>query len=438
MLNNLFNVGVNVADTVMAGRLGATQLAAVALGTSIWITLFLAGLGVIMALSPTVAQHYGAGRMDAIGHDTRQGLWLAFIVAAVVITAMRSVSPVLRAMGIDEPVVILAQGYLDALSWGVVGIHLYHVIRQMSEGVGRTIPIMVIMGASLPINIALNYVFMFGKLGSPALGAVGAGLGSGLTFWLMFLMILIYTWRAAFYRPFRIWRAIERPDWPAIGRLVAIGLPIGLSLMLQAGLFSAVALLMGSLGTNVIAAHQIALNFSAFIFMIPLGLGMATTVRVGQAIGRAEPGAARRAGFVGIVVCAVMTCGSAVCTFLFAPTIARLYTADAAVAPLAISLLMVAAFLQVGDAAQTAAAGALRGLKDTRVPLLINALIYWCIGFAAAYVFGIYLGIGARGIWYGLVLSLWIAAFALTFRFALVMRRHDRAGVTSERPARAS
>jgi MATE family multidrug resistance protein len=432
MLNNLFNIGINVADTVMAGRLGAIQLAAVALGTSIWITLFLGGLGVIMALGPTVAQHYGAGRMHAIGHDTRQGLWLAVAVSAVLIIAMRSVSPVLRWMDIEAPVVILAQGYLDALSWGAPGACLYHVIRQMSEGTGRTIPIMVVMGTSLPINIALNYIFMFGKFGSPALGAVGAGLGSAITFWLMLLMIVLYTYRAGFYRSFQIWISIERPDWRAIRRLVAIGLPIGMSLMLQAGLFSAVALLMGSLGTNVVAAHQIALNVAAFIFMVPLGLGMATTVRVGQAIGRQEPAAAARAGFVGIGVCAAITCISAVCTFLYASTIAGLYTSDTAVLRLAIPLIMVAALLQVGDAAQAAAAGALRGLKDTRVPLLINALIYWCIGFTMAYVFGIYFELGARGIWYGLVLALWIAAVALTLRFAVVMRRKVRAAV---RPA---
>ena len=426
MLNNLFNIGINVADTIMAGRLGATQLAAVALASSVWITLFLAGLGVIMALGPTVAQHYGAGRMAAIGHDTRQGLWLALAVSAAVIVAMRSVSPVLRWAAIEEPVVILAQGYLDALSWGVLGISLYHVIRQMSEGAGRTIPIMIVMGASLPINIALNYIFIFGKLGSPALGAVGAGLGSGITFWLMFLMISIYTYRAGFYRPFHIWFSIEPPDWRAIADLATIGLPIGMSLMLQAGLFSAVALLMGSLGTDVIAAHQIALNFAGLVFMIPLGLGMATTVRVGQAIGRGEPQAAARAGYIGIGVCAAVTCISAICTFLFASMIVGLYTVDTAVSALATSLVMVAAFLQVGDAVQAAAAGALRGLKDTRVPLLINALIYWCVGFTTAYLFGIRLGIGARGIWYGLVLALWIAAFALTLRFVVVMRRRNR------------
>ena len=423
ILNNLFNIGVNVADTVMAGRLGATQLAAVALGSSIWITLFLAGLGVIMAIGPTVAQHLGAGRIKDIGHDTRQGLWLAVFISLIIAILLHNARPVMLWMQIEVEVADLAQGYLDAISWGVLGCYWYHCLRQMNEGLGRTIPIMIIMGTSLPINVGLNYVFMYGKFGAPALGAIGAGLGSGVTFWLMFVFIALYTSKAKIYRQFDIWVAPERPDWLAMRHLISVGLPIGGSFMLQAGLFTAVALIMGSIGTAVVAAHAVTLNYASLIFMIPLGVGMATTAVVGQAIGRGDPQSARRIGYVGITMCLLMMCVSACCTVAFAADIARLYSSDEAVITLATSLLVIAAIMQLGDGSQVTAAGALRGLKDTRIPLCINAFVYWCVGFSIAYVLGVRSGYGAHGVWIGLCCCLWVAGILLTLRFRQVINR---------------
>lgn len=421
VLNNLFNIGVNVADTVMAGRLGATQLAAVALGSSIWITIFLAGLGVVMAIGPTVAQHFGAGRLDEIGRDVRQGLWLALLIAIPVVLVLRNFEPVMRWMDIEPIVAHLAQGYLDAISLGVVGCYWYHCLRQMNEGLGRTIPIMVIMGTSLPINVALNYIFMYGEFGAPQLGAVGAGLGSGLTFWCMCVLIGIYTSRHPFYRQFRLDAAPGVPCWRDMRQLLAIGLPIGGSFMLQAGLFTVVALIMGSFGTIVVAAHAVTLNYASLIFMIPLGIAMATTALVGQATGRGDLLAARRLGFVGIGLCGVLMCLSAASTILLATFIARLYTPDPDVVALSSSLLVIAAILQIGDGTQVTAGGALRGLKDTRIPFLINAVVYWGVGFSVAYYFGVHLGYGARGVWFGLCCCLWVAALVLSLRFHAVM-----------------
>jgi len=423
ILNNIFNIGVNVADTMMAGRLGATQLAAVALGSSIWITLFLAGLGVIMAIGPIVAQHLGAGRIKEIGHDTRQGLWLAVFISLIIALLLRNAEPVMLWVEIDSQVAFLAQGYLDAISWGVLGCYWYHCLRQMNEGLGRTIPIMVIMGTSLPINVGLNYVFMYGKFGAPALGAIGAGLGSGITFWLMFVFIGLYTSRAETYRQYEIWVAPECPDWVAMRHLVSVGLPIGGSFMLQAGLFTVVALIMGSFGTVVVAAHAVTLNYASLIFMIPLGVGMATTAVVGQAIGRGEPENARRIGYVGITMCLIMMCVSATCTVAFGVDIARFYSTDEAVVALATSLLMIAALMQLGDGVQVTAAGALRGLKDTRIPLGINAFVYWCVGFSIAYTLGVRFDYGAPGVWVGLCCCLWVAGILLTMRFRQVINR---------------
>lgn len=427
VLNNLFSIGVNVADTLMVGRLGAAELAGLSIGSSLWIGIFLAGLGVIMALGPTVAQHYGAERLAEIGHDTRQGMWLALALSVAVIAVMNHVGPLLAYLGIEAEVAGLAQGYLRALSIGVPGCYLYHVMRQMNEGIGRTVPIMVVMGVALVANVALSYVFVFGAFGLPRLGVIGSGLGSGISFWLMFLMIAGHVLRAPAYRPFELWQRFEAPQWRSLRRLIGLGGPIGLSLMLQAGLFTTLALMMGTLGRTYAAAHQITLNYAGLVFMLPLGLAFATAVLVGQHMGRGLPARAQRIGYTGIALCGGIAASVGVLTWFVAPWVARAYTGDPAVVALATSLLTVSAVLQAGDGTQSAAAGALRGLKDTRVPMLLNGLIYWGIGFVLAYWLGIRAGLGAVGIWTGLASALCVAALVLSLRFRAVIRRHVRA-----------
>ncbi len=436
IVNNFSSIGVNVADTLMAARLGSTQLAAVAIGSGVWIAYFLLGLGTIMALGPTVAQHFGGGRFSDIGHDTRQGFWLSFGVALLVIVAMRTVEPGLLWIGIDPTVAVLAQGYLDAMSWGVMGAYGYHTVKQMSEGVGRTVPIMAVMGTVLPINILMNYSFMYGRFGLEPLGAVGCGLGNGIGFWLMFIMLALYTSRSAHYQRFEIWGGLERPDPAALRRLIVLGLPIGLSLFMQSGLFTVVALLMGTLGTAALAAHQVALNYSGLVFMIPLGLGMGLTVVVGQAVGRRDVTGATRIGYLGIILCASISLFFGVTTFVFAETITRAYVSDPRVVALSVMLFKVAALLQIGDATQVAAAFALRGLKDTRVPMILNALNYWGVGFTLAYGLGIYFDFGARGIWIGLTAALWTAAILLVGRFVIVTRRMTADLAADEQPVK--
>lgn len=424
VLNNLFSIGVNVSDTLMVGRLGATQLAALSIGSALWIGIFLAGLGVIMALGPTVAQHYGAQRHAEIGHDTRQAAWLALAISLVVVVVMNNVDPLLLRLGIEPEVVTLAEGYLRALSLGVPGYYLYHVLRQMNEGIGRTVPIMVVMGVALLVNVSLSYVFIFGAFGAPKLGVIGGGFGSGLTFWLMAIALGVYTARTPAYARFALWDRFERPQWHTMRRLLGLGGPIGLSLMMQAGLFTALALLMGTLGKTYAAAHQVTLNYAGLVYMLPLGLAFATATLVGQHVGRGLPARARRIGYTGIVLCGSLAMSIGLLTWFVAPWIARAYTQDDAVIALATSLLAVSAFLQAGDGTQSAAAGALRGLKDTRVPMLINGAIYWGVGFVLAWTLGVVKGMGAVGIWIGLASALCTAAVVLSLRFRVVIARH--------------
>jgi MATE family multidrug resistance protein len=335
---------------------------------------------------------------------------------------MRSIEPLLLWMRIDSEVSRLAQGYLSALSWGVLGAYGYHTLKQMTEGVGRTVPIMVVMGVMLPINIGINYILMFGKLGFDPLGAIGCGFGNALSFWLMFLMLASYIFTSRYYKKFDIACGKLKIEWEVFRRLISLGLPIGVSLFLQSGLFTTVALLMASLGTVAVAAHQIVLSYSGLVFMVPLGLAMALTVCVGQAVGRGDVSGAGRIGYVGIVTCMVLSSVSAITTFYFGPAIATIYTQDKAVLELSVMLFKLAALLQLGDGIQVAGAFALRGLKDTRVPLILNAINYWGFGFVAAYVLGVIFELGAQGVWTGLSFALLSAAFLMVARFVFLIR----------------
>lgn len=420
--NNLALAGMNFADTVMAGRLGANDLAAVAVGNGIWMVIFLFGLGVLMGMSPTAAQHFGAGQTGEVGRAARQCLWLSQLLALLMFLVLMQARMLLDAIGIDPAIVPLTVGYVNAIALGLPGMYAYLTLRFASEGVGHTRPIMLFALIGLIANVLFNYLLMFGKFGFPALGAVGCGYASAISMWVMFASMLIYTHRHSMYKKFELYSRFDWPSWLGFRELLGIGLPIGISVVSEAGLFSAVALLMGTLGATTVAAHQVAINYAATMFMVPLALHSATTIRVGQAVGRAQPGLARFSGFVGIGLCGAVMVISAVAMLVFGKTIAAFYTIDPQVREIAIALLFMAAIFQVSDGLQVGAAGALRGFKDTRVPMVINFFSYWMVGFPLAWVLGIRLGLGPQWVWAGLVAGLTVCAVLLNIRFALISK----------------
>ncbi|MGH8495537.1 MAG: MATE family efflux transporter [Gammaproteobacteria bacterium] len=415
--NNLALAGMNFADAVMAGQLSARDLAAVAVGSAIWIVVFLFGLGVLMAMSPTAAHCYGAGEGPRIGAYTRQALWLGAGLATVLMIALLNSGHLLVAIGIDESIVPLTSGYVSAIAWGLPAVYAYLALRFTSEGIGWTRPIMYMALLGLVTNVAGNYVLMYGKLGFPAMGAIGCGAASAIALWTMFAAMLVYVIRTPRYRPFGIFERFDWPDAAKLRELLMLGLPIGVSVVAEAGLFTTVALLMGKLGATIVAAHQIALNYAATMFMIPLGLHSATTIRVGHALGRGQPARARFLGFTGIGLCACVMAVSAVFMLVFKDAVVRLYTSDAAVARIAVSLLFMAAVFQISDGLQVGAAGALRGYKDTRVPMVLNFFSYWLVGFPLAWYLGLTARLGPQAVWIGLVAGLSVAAVLLTWRY---------------------
>lgn len=427
ILAQLSHMAMGFVDTVMAGRVSPADLAAVAIGSSVWFPVMLFVAGILMAITPIVAQNFGAANHRAIPTALRQGLWIALVLGLGGFLLLRNMAWLLDLLNLESQVQDLATGYLQAVAWGFPALAIYQALRSFSEGISLTRPIMLIGFLGLACNIPANYILIYGKLGFPAMGGVGCGWATALVMWVMMLALggLILHGRGyRFLPPLLIW---ERPSFPQLSRMIRLGFPIGISFFIETSLFAVIALLVASLGAEVVAGHQIALNFTSLIFMVPLSFSMAITIRVGQAIGRSDPGAARFSALSGILTTLVTAVIFSSAILIMAPAIAGLYTPDPAVRQIAVSLLFFAALFQISDAIQVSAAGSLRGYKDTRVPMIITFIAFWFIGLPIGYLLGLSrrvgLLMGARGFWIGLVAGLTAAALLQGWRLWHVQKR---------------
>ena len=418
IVNNLSIAGMQFFDAVMSGRIGAEALAAVAVGGSVWFIGFTVCLGLMMAISPIAARLYGAGESAMIGRYTRQGIVLAIALGTTIFTlAQLFVQPLLEFIGIDPGFRDLTVGYVRAIMFGAPAICVFLALRFTTEGIGFMRPIMYVSLFALVTNVFLNWVLMFGNLGAPALGAVGCGMASAITMWLMMFVMMAYLWWKPIYKPLGIFQRVPPVRMPILREIVKLGMPISVTITAEAGLFSAVSILVGTREAEIAAAHQIALNFAATMFMIPLALSAAITVRIGHALGSGSTQQARFAGVTGLWMCVLFMSASATFMLLFRDLVVGIYTNDPAVTEIAISLLLMAAIFQVADGLQIGAAGALRGYKDTRKPMIINTFSYWVLGFPLAYMAAITFKAPPSYIWAGFVLGLTAAAVLLTIRF---------------------
>lgn len=424
IVNSLSIAGMQFADAVMAGRLGAHALAAVAVGASVWFLGFTVCLGLMMALSPIAARHYGAGESRLIGRYTRQGLLLAVVLGVTIMTlAWLFVEPALTLLEIDSEFRDTTVAYVHAIMIGAPAICVFLALRFTTEGIGHTRPIMYTSLFALACNVFLNYVFIYGHFGAPALGAVGCGVASAITMWMMMFLLGGYMLANPLYRPLQIFRRVPHLRLPILKEILVLGVPIAVTITAESGLFSAVSILIGTLGAEITAAHQIAINFASTMFMVPLALSAATTIRIGHALGAGNPAAAQFSGVTGIAVCGGFMACSAIFLLLFRDPVVSLYTSDPAVRTIATSLLFMAAIFQIADGVQIGAAGALRGYKDTRVPMVINTFAYWVLAFPLAYMAAITFRAPPSYIWAGFVLGLSVAALLLTVRYRSVSRR---------------
>jgi len=430
MIGQLANTAMGFVDTMMAGRVSPRDLAAVALGNSIWVPMFLLTSGVILATTPNVAKRFGAGEDAQIGPVVRQALWMGLGIGSLSAVLMWNAEPLLHLLQVETGLIDPTMRYLRAVACGFPTMALYLVLRCYSDGLGHSRPSMVIGLLGLLLNIPLNYIFIYGKLGVPAMGGVGCGWATALVMLFMCLAMLFWVRRAPYYQPSRLFERFDRPSWPELSHLLSVGIPIGIAVFAEASIFSVIALLIGALGATVVAGHQIALNFTSLIFMIPLSLGMAITVRIGQALGRNAPRDARFVAGLGIVTGLLFACFSATLMLLFSEQIARIYTTDPAVIGVAAGLFIYAALFQFSDVVQVTAAGALRGYQDTRMTMIFTLFAYWGIGLPLGYTLGLTDTFGAAsgpaGLWQGLIAGLSCAALLLSIRLVRSARKEIR------------
>ncbi|MDE1166332.1 MAG: MATE family efflux transporter [Pseudomonas sp.] len=433
IIAQLAHTAMGFVDAVMAGRVGPRDLAAVALGNSIWVPVFLLMTGILLATTPKVAQRHGAGQTAEIGPLVRQALWLAVAAGAGACALLLNAEPILHLMKVDPQLIAPCMGYLRGIATGLPSVALYHVLRCTSDGMGRTRPSMVLGLCGLLLNIPLNYVFIYGHFGVPAMGGVGCGWATASVMWMMLLGMAGWIRWAPAYKGAAVFGQFQWPQWAVIKRLLNIGLPIGIAVFAESSIFAVIALLIGSLGATVVAGHQIALNISSMVFMVPFSLGMAVTVRVGQALGRNQPREARFAAGIGMATALAYACFSASLMLLTREHIAAIYTADPDVLRIASMLIVYAALFQFSDAVQVTAAGALRGYQDTRVTMILTLFAYWGIGLPVGYLLGLTDWFGApsgpSGLWQGLIVGLTCAAVMLLFRLMRSARKRIRAGV---------
>ena len=413
-------------DTVMMGSLGSQYLAAGGLGATSFTFLLLINTGLVSAVSPIASEAHGRVQPEHVRQATVQGLWLALFISVPITYLLWHSTPFLQLLGQEETTISLTASYLRAIAFGYFPGLAFVVLKSFAAALSRPRSVMVIMVAGVALNAITNYVLIFGKFGVPALGLVGVGWASTVSYWAMAIALGLYILLRSPFRSYRVWQNLHLIRWRMLRDILKIGLPIATLAIFETGLFSVTTFLAGQLGETVLAAHHIALQTAAICFMVPFGISQATTVRVGQLIGQHKIAAARLAGYVGIVTGAVFMAVMALMMIMLPKSIISLYLnlhdpQNQDVIGVAIALLGVAAMFQIVDGIQVTALGALRGLKDTRTPMLIGIVAYWGVGFTSGHTAGFRLGMGGVGLWLGLAIGLFVAAIALTWRFHRLM-----------------
>lgn len=412
---------MGVVDTLMVGRLSAQALASVAIGNLYFFNVSIFGTGTLMALDPIIAQAVGAGDDDTVAKSVQRGLVLSIGLSVLTAALLAPAGSVLRGLHQPGEIIPATADYVRISIVGVAPYFAFVVLRQSLQAMHRVAPIVVTVIVANLVNAFFNWVFVYGHLGSASLGVAGSAIATSIGRWVMFILLLLIAWKDI--RPHVLPIREEIMSWPALGRMLAIGAPIGAQQALEAGAFGAIGLLMGLISTTAVAAHQIAITLAAFTFMVPLGVGSAAAVRVGHAIGAGDIVRARsaiRAAYAAGVGFMALTA----LVFLGAPVLlARAFTTDTAVIRVAASLIPIAGFFQVFDGGQAVGAGVLRGAGDTTAPLVVMLTGYWLIGVPVSAYLGFRTSLGAAGLWWGFVISLAAVAVFLNLRIRRVFAR---------------
>jgi MATE family multidrug resistance protein len=424
----LAQLGIHTTDVVILGRLGAAHLAAIVLSSQFFFTIFILGSGFANAVMPMVAQAYGRGDTVSVRRSVRMGMWVVLLYSVLMIPLFYSAENILLYAGQKPEVAALAGNYLKIAQWGMGPALLFMTLRGLVSAHGRAGIVLYVTFTILTVNAILAYALVLGHFGLPALGMEGAAIASVVVNVLSFLLITAYIQSRADMRRYELFVRFWRPDWQAFREVVHLGLPIGLTMLAEVSLFTGASLLMGNIGTLELAAHGIALQLASIAFMIPLGLAQAGTVRVGVAHGRGDHLGVVRAAWAVLIVAAVIAVGGGILFAVIPTTLASIFLDkagrdSAAVLAIAGPFVVIAGVFQLVDGLQAIAAGLLRGLKDTRIPMILALISYWPIGFLAAWFFAFPAGFGGIGVWFGFLAGLAAASVLLNWRFYRLVRQ---------------
>lgn len=420
LIAQLAQMANGAIDTVMAGHASAEDLAAVGIGSSLWMPLFLFFMGLLGALQPIISGYNGARTYEKIMPATWQGIYIAAGGTVIMALLLTNVHPILAILQLEPRTAGITQGYLDAFAWGIPALLLINALRGLTDGLGHTRVIMAFSVLSTLINLPLNYIFIYGKFGLPAMGGVGCGWATTISNGVAAVAMVVYLNRSPVYRKFHLLADWAKPSWQGIRYILRIGVPIGFTIFVEASMFAVIALFLAPLGPVVVAGHQIALNVVSLVFMVPLSLGMALTLRVSFLVGARAPDTARLLSRSSLILASAIALTFATLLFVFSSQIARLYTGDADVQAVTMRLLAFAALFQIADVLQVTCISALRGYKDTGIPLFIMLFSFWGVGLPLGYIltFTDWLvpSLGAAGFWVGLTAGLTSASLLLGWR----------------------
>lgn len=420
---------MGMSDVIMAGRVGATDMASIGVANSIWQPLILFGNGLLLALPPTISYLNSSGQRNLIAHQVRQGIWLVIVCCLILGIAIHYSYIIIDYMHTPANLAQITNRYLKIMLLGMPGYLLYINFRGLNDGLAKTKPAMVIAFLGLSLNIPLNYIFIYGKFGAPALGAVGCGVASATVNWMMGLMMISYCRSASSQRDLKLFKPLfEKPDFYTLRKLCYLGIPIAAAIGSEVMLFAISSLILAPLGAEVVASHQVALTSSGFLFIFPLSFGMASTIIIGQRLGEKNYNIAKHTSYlaIGISLC----CAVVLATFIyfFRGDIAGLIASsnNPQVIHMATNLLLFTTLYQFSDCLQVTTTGVLRGYKDTRSILFITTFCYWCIGIPLGYSLArtnwIVPAMGASGFWVAFIVTLTVAALLLIARLLYIQR----------------
>jgi len=425
-LSHMLTALAGFVDTVMAGHAGVPDLAGVALGSALWLTLFIAPMGLLSAINPIVGQYVGAGNHDAVSNFMHQCVRILLLIILLLLLILGLRDWYLPMIIDDQQVVTVSSDYLQGVMWGVPALMGTFLLRPYSEGLSFTRPDMIAAIVSLAVNIPANYALIFGHWGAPQLGGAGAGWATAIAFWAAFLVMVFYSLYHKVYEKVHLWSSWHSLDRSEIRHLLKVGSPIAMTMFVEVSIFSLIALFLGSRTGTEIAAHQVAMNVAYLLFTLPLSISVAATIRVSFNVGQKNRTAAYLSAKAAVLLAIMTALMNIIILITLADTIAGIYSEDKQVIDLAAHLLIFAAMFQLADAFVVPTQGALRGYKDTFVPLLLAILAYWVIALPLGYLLGLtdVLGkaSGAEGFWISLVVGLAISGLLMTGRLIRVSK----------------